>query len=99
VPVVGAIAALLLATAAVDLVLGRTVLADEMPHLLTVAGFLLLWRLAKVNGDDHDGQGAWSTPPRVDPAEPDPPAWAASQNRPSGGPRPLAGEWREVSGL
>jgi predicted anti-sigma-YlaC factor YlaD len=43
---VGAAALLLVATAALDLALGRTTVADEAPHLLAVAGWLLLRQLA-----------------------------------------------------
>ena len=44
----GAAAALLVLTAALDLVAGRTGLSDEAPHLLVVAGWLLLRWLASV---------------------------------------------------
>lgn len=43
---VGAAALLLVVTASIDLIAGRTSLSDEAPHLLTVAGWMLLWRLA-----------------------------------------------------
>jgi predicted anti-sigma-YlaC factor YlaD len=43
---VGAAALLLVVTATIDLIAGRTSLSDEAPHLLTVAGWLLLRRLA-----------------------------------------------------
>lgn len=43
---VGVAALLLCATAAIDLASGRTSVMDEAPHLLTVAGWLLLHRLA-----------------------------------------------------
>jgi len=43
---IGAAAALLVVTALVDLALGRTGLLDEAPHLLVVAGWLLVRRLA-----------------------------------------------------
>jgi len=45
---VGAAAGLLVLTAVVDLVAGRTDLADEVPHLLVVVGWLLLRRLASI---------------------------------------------------
>jgi predicted anti-sigma-YlaC factor YlaD len=45
---VGAAALLLVATAVLDLVLGRTTASDEAPHLLAVAGWLLLHRLAEL---------------------------------------------------
>lgn len=44
--VVGAAAGLLVLTAVIDLIAGRTTLADESPHLLAVAGWLLLSRAA-----------------------------------------------------
>jgi hypothetical protein len=44
----GVAAALLVLTAALDLAAGRTDLWDEAPHLLVVAGWLLLRRLAAV---------------------------------------------------
>jgi predicted anti-sigma-YlaC factor YlaD len=50
-PIVGIIAALLLLTAGTDLALGRTQLVDEAPHLLDVAGFLLLTWLSGVTRD------------------------------------------------
>jgi predicted anti-sigma-YlaC factor YlaD len=43
---VGAAALLLVATALLDLALGRTTVFDEAPHLLAVAGWLLLRRLS-----------------------------------------------------
>jgi hypothetical protein len=44
----GVAAGLLVLTAALDLLAGRTNLADEAPHLIVVAGWLLLRRLATV---------------------------------------------------
>lgn len=44
--IVGAAALLLVGTAVVDLAAGRTSPSDELPHLLAVAGWLLLRRLA-----------------------------------------------------
>lgn len=43
---VGCAALLLVVTAAVDLLAGRTGAGDEAPHLLVVAGWLLLWRVS-----------------------------------------------------
>ncbi len=48
VSLVGAAAALLVVTAALDLAANRTDLSDEAPHLIVVVGWLLLWRLAAV---------------------------------------------------
>ncbi len=42
--IVGCAALLLALTAVVDLLAGRTGLGDEAPHLLVLAGWLLLWR-------------------------------------------------------
>jgi predicted anti-sigma-YlaC factor YlaD len=44
-PLVGAITALLLVTAGSDLAAGRTALLDEAPHVVDLAGFLLLANL------------------------------------------------------
>jgi len=44
--IVGAAALLLVATAVIDLAAARTSASDELPHLLAVAGWLLLRRLA-----------------------------------------------------
>ncbi|HEY5014390.1 MAG TPA: hypothetical protein VIK61_17030, partial [Acidimicrobiia bacterium] len=43
---VGAAVALLVVTAALDLLHGRTDMGDEAPHLLAIAGWLLLVRVA-----------------------------------------------------
>lgn len=43
---IGVAALLLVLTATVDLVAGHTTLLDEAPHLMVVAGWILLWRLA-----------------------------------------------------
>ena len=70
VPIVGAVAALLLLTAATDLALGRTTLGDETPHLLDLAGFLLLWRLAKLAGGPDGRVGQWAEPSGVEAESP-----------------------------
>lgn len=44
-PFAGIVAGLLAVTAGTDLASHRTNLAEEMPHLLAIAGFVLLWRL------------------------------------------------------
>ncbi|MBV9097206.1 MAG: zf-HC2 domain-containing protein [Frankiaceae bacterium] len=80
VPIVAIIALLLLLTAGSDVALGRTQLSDEMPHLLDVGGFLLLWRLAKVSGGSGDDDAGWAAPPGVQPEEP-PGALAADDAR------------------
>jgi predicted anti-sigma-YlaC factor YlaD len=46
---------LLVTTAFIDLVAGRTTLSDEAPHLLCVAGWLLLHRLAGLHAADQPG--------------------------------------------
>lgn len=43
---VGCAALLLMVTAVIDLLAGRTGLGDEAPHLLVLAGWLLLWRVS-----------------------------------------------------
>jgi predicted anti-sigma-YlaC factor YlaD len=43
---VGAAAVLLLVTAVIDLIAGRTSLSDEAPHLLVLAGWMLMYRVA-----------------------------------------------------
>jgi predicted anti-sigma-YlaC factor YlaD len=45
---VGCAALLLVVTAAIDLVAGRTTASDEWPHLLAVVGWLLLWRISEL---------------------------------------------------
>lgn len=53
---VGCAALLLIATAALDLLAGRTSLGDEAPHLLVLAGWLLLRRAARLlPSDARDG--------------------------------------------
>ncbi len=51
---VGCAALLLVATAVVDLVAGRTTVSDELPHLLAVAGWLLLRRIATLSPQSAD---------------------------------------------
>lgn len=67
-PLVGAVAALLLATALVDLVHGgRTTVADEAPHLLAVTGFVLMWLMRSPPREGHGGSVlAVPTPPFTD---------------------------------
>ena len=48
VPIVGAGGLALLATAIADLISGRTVVSDELPHLIVVAGWLVLLALAAI---------------------------------------------------
>jgi predicted anti-sigma-YlaC factor YlaD len=45
-PLVAAAALLLTVTAVIDLAAGRTTLADEAPHLLVLAGWALMYRIA-----------------------------------------------------
>lgn len=52
-PLVGVVALLLILTASEDLIRDRTTLTDEAPHLLSLAGFLLLGLLAR----NHPPQG------------------------------------------
>lgn len=51
VPIVGIVAGLLVFTAWLDASLGHTRITQESPHLLEVAGFLLLLRLAYLSND------------------------------------------------
>ena len=54
---VGVAALLLLTTAVIDLAAGRTTPLDEAPHLLTIAGWLLLELLARRAADDRERPG------------------------------------------
>ncbi len=56
---VGAAAVLLLVTAVIDLVAGRTTAGDEAPHLITLAGWLLLVRTGRLSLVDRGGTGLW----------------------------------------
>jgi hypothetical protein len=58
-PVVGVAAVLLAVTAVADLAGGRTSLGDEAPHLLAIAGWLLIRHLAATCPPTMDGP-AWS---------------------------------------
>jgi predicted anti-sigma-YlaC factor YlaD len=55
---VGVAAVGLLGTAAIDVAGGRTGVFDEAPHLLAVAGWLLLFRLARAHRDGPYGAAA-----------------------------------------
>jgi predicted anti-sigma-YlaC factor YlaD len=59
---VGAAAVLLIVTAVLDLAAGHTGPSEESPHLLAVAGWLLLRRLATISPADASGDGAPSLP-------------------------------------
>jgi predicted anti-sigma-YlaC factor YlaD len=63
---VGVAAVLLLVTAVIDLAAGRTTLLDEAPHLLTIAGWLLLELLSRRVPDqrEHPGLGVSGRPTR-----------------------------------
>ncbi len=55
--IVGCAALLLVLTAILDLLAGRTSLGDEAPHLLVLAGWLLLWRTtALMPPGERDGR-------------------------------------------
>jgi predicted anti-sigma-YlaC factor YlaD len=75
-PLVGAIALLLCVTAGLDLAAHRTSFSDEAPHLLCVAGWALLYRLAVISRDSRPADPARiSSVPNGDQAErlePDP---------------------------
>jgi predicted anti-sigma-YlaC factor YlaD len=53
---VGAAALLLILTAAIDLLAGRTSAGDEAPHLIAVAGWLLLCRLSTLTPSSGEPQ-------------------------------------------
>jgi predicted anti-sigma-YlaC factor YlaD len=56
---VGVAALLLIVTAVIDLLAGRTSLSDEAPHLLVLAGWALMYRIAvetPPNAEDGRGQ-------------------------------------------
>ncbi len=55
--IVGAAALLLVLTGALDLVGGHTTASDEAPHLLAVAGWLLLRHLAALTPSSGDDRG------------------------------------------
>ncbi|MDQ1635780.1 MAG: copper transport protein [Frankiaceae bacterium] len=69
-PFAGILAGLLALTAGADLLAGRTSLADEAPHLLPLAGVLLLWRL--VGSSRPRSPSGTSQPPRIPAARPSP---------------------------
>lgn len=54
---VGCAALLLVATAVIDLLAGRTSLSDEVPHLLAVVGWLFLWRISALAPPATDQPG------------------------------------------
>jgi predicted anti-sigma-YlaC factor YlaD len=54
---VGVAAVLLLITAVIDLAAGRTTLLDEAPHLLTIAGWLLLEVLSRRTPEEREYPG------------------------------------------
>jgi hypothetical protein len=72
---VGAAAALLVITAIADLAAGRTSLSDEAPHLLAVAGWLIICYLA------------WVTPPPVQETRPAALTWLRARLREPAGQR------------
>lgn len=62
---VGCAALLLIATAVLDLLAGRTSLGDEAPHLLVLAGWLLLRRTAMLLPSGEEDGLARGRPPRA----------------------------------
>jgi predicted anti-sigma-YlaC factor YlaD len=52
-PMAGALAAGLIATAVADVVTGHSPIIGEAPHLLELVGVVLLWRLATTNPTLH----------------------------------------------
>jgi predicted anti-sigma-YlaC factor YlaD len=65
---VGAAAALLLVTAVVDLLAGRTSLSDEAPHLLVIVGWMLMYRVAFQTPREADGDRRQGLPRERQPA-------------------------------
>jgi predicted anti-sigma-YlaC factor YlaD len=62
--IVGTVAALLVVTSVLDLLHGRTDFGDEAPHLLAVAGWLLLVHLASAT-PSNTVDPRWSLAPVV----------------------------------
>jgi predicted anti-sigma-YlaC factor YlaD len=97
VPIVGIVAGLLVLTAWVDASLGHTRITQESPHLLEVAGFLLLLRLAYLSNDrdwtplllplrrPHARPPDIGTSHRVTAAQPQPGSASAHTHRPAAG--------------
>ncbi len=56
---VGAAALLLLLTAVIDLIAGRTTLSDEAPHLITLIGWALLARAAALTSGRGEPAALW----------------------------------------
>ena len=90
---VGAASLLLVATAVIDLVRGRTTAADEAPHLLAVAGWLLICGLAATTPPGVSEPRSWLA--GVMRSGPQVPAWgsagsAGSPNSPAAPDSPAA---------
>lgn len=64
---VGVGAVLLCITAVIDLAAGRTSISDEAPHLLCVAGWLLLYRLSVL----HSRRSPGASPIALEPSQPE----------------------------
>jgi predicted anti-sigma-YlaC factor YlaD len=65
---VGAAAALLIVTAVIDLLAGRTSFSDEAPHLLVLIGWMLMFRVASQSPRNADGDRRQGFPGRRQPA-------------------------------
>jgi predicted anti-sigma-YlaC factor YlaD len=59
-PMAGALAAGLIATAVADVVTGHSPIIGETPHVLELVGVVLLWRLATTNPTPHPQRTAQS---------------------------------------
>lgn len=88
---VGAAALLLLATATIDLLAGRTSLSDEAPHLLVLAGWVLMFRLAGRTPFGADGgwqRWPWA-PRRHEPVGSGAPVWPVAFEHDAGAYAPV----------
>jgi uncharacterized membrane protein len=84
---VGAAALLLVGTAMVDLLAGRTSPADELPHLLAVAGWALMYRVSMLAPTGEGGleRVPVGFPRRRATVELGAPLWRAEAERDVGG--------------
>jgi len=87
---VGAAALLLIVTACIDLVAGRTTLTDEAPHLLVLAGWFLMYRVAaQTPRGIEDARGLrFPRQRRAVAFGSDPPTWQAGPQRDAGAGAP-----------
>ena len=72
---VGAAALLLVGTALIDLMAGATSPADETPHLVAVAGWMLMYRIAKLAPQDEIAADGFAFPRRLRTIDIGAPVW------------------------